>query len=338
MTTKLAVTVLLAATAMVATATAAAGQTPAGGSSSESWWVCDTPAPTVYMSAAIDPTPQFEREEMRNAFAQALAAKYGYAGATSCAAAAPKSNLSLEQLKSGREGAAAALRKAGTKVVETGWTYDPSTAQFSYVCAATARSTHAWKPVVALFTKPIVIGAGAGGRLKDAWSWHLKALRDTRLHRTKRCELLPATGAEAAANAFGENWGPDIVVTPVDWDGWNDAMHGEALEQVTAASIGASPQQFICNAWAFPPRRPPTHYWTGLFPSRLSRVELALKWRDRLRSTPRLTGPVLSIHCADYTHSGASAEELEELREAGAKESGAKLVRIGVDGLAAPTR
>jgi len=331
-TMELAATLLLAATA-----TAAAGQTPAGGSSSASWWVCDTPAPTVYMSAVIDAKPQFESEEMRNAFAQALAVKYGYAGATHCAAAL-KSSSSLEQLESGREGAAAALRMAGTKVVETGWTYDPSTVQFFYVCAATARSTEGQKPVVALFTKPIVIGAGAGRRLKHAWSWHLKALRGTSSHRSKRCELLPATGAEAAAKAFGENWGPDVVVTPVEWDGWDDTMGGHSIAEAPAASASASPQQFICDAWAFPPRLAPIHYWTGLFPSLFSRVELALKWRDRLQSIPRITGPVLSIWCADYTHSGASAERLEKLREADAKESGAKLVRVRVDGLAAPTR
>lgn len=277
-------------------------------------WLCSTPPPTVYLTSLFEMKGLGESSEAENAFAQALAAKYGYSGSVDCSMA--DKSVSLEQLNVNKANRTAALRKEGVKVIETEWAFEPSAARFSYVCNASAMRT-AEGQSVSVHTDPIAIGAGAARRLQEAWAHHLAARGLSGSGRRQQCTLLPATapGAEFKSLAVFNSL---AVGEKLAWNGWDD---GDVSNRGEPTAGG----QYFCDAWAFPPGLPPTYFWTGVFESARQRAAIEGTWRDRLKSNGRVTGPLPSTFCFKV---GVPTRELENARERRANEVGAKPVRI----------
>ena len=216
MQTRAAVVAAALATTSLLAARVEAGETPYGVATDH--WLCiasDDPH-TSYYSNVFD--VQGDRGEVDNAFAQALAAKYGYKGEAPCAVypvSGPQSADNTRAMQIAQDA------RAGKKAVELDWSYQPGAVSLPYVCYANIRVQKAGQSTNYLYATPEFRLAGNNGEsLRDAWRAHQIELHPGFRAAEEACELLPADDAKRSERmtALANRWHMDqLSVVHDDW-------------------------------------------------------------------------------------------------------------------------
>jgi hypothetical protein len=186
----------------------------------DSVWSCESlNGPTVYVSTVFRATST--RDAVQNAFSQILVQNYHYTGAVDCAGAFAN-QTPIEKIQSDQKNRVAQLRGVGRTVVETGWSFDTTTASLPYFCYGSVTVTQAGHAST-LFYLTNVFRVTGSDRLtvEAAWYEHL-----TGLH--------PGFGANAH----------DCVLAPPDED-------ATLLQHTTIAQHQVEGMQVITDAWLY---------------------------------------------------------------------------------------